>query len=140
MMRFTEEWLAQRNASKRMSKEVVALELPFPPTVNHMYEPAGRGRRKLTDEAKAYREDVAVRCVAAQAGPVHGKIRVVIYASPPDARRRDLDNLQKSVLDALQHSGVYGDDYDIDDLRILRIVGKPGTISVFIEAIRQPGE
>jgi crossover junction endodeoxyribonuclease RusA len=35
-------------------------------------------------------------------------------AFPPDRRRRDLDNIQKPVLDALQHAGVYEDDSQID--------------------------
>ena len=35
-------------------------------------------------------------------------------AFPPDRRRRDLDNLQKPLLDALQHAGVYEDDSQID--------------------------
>lgn len=35
-------------------------------------------------------------------------------AFPPDRRRRDLDNLQKPVLDVLQHAGVYEDDSQID--------------------------
>jgi len=35
-------------------------------------------------------------------------------AFPPDRRRRDLDNLLKSVLDALEHAGLYADDSQID--------------------------
>jgi crossover junction endodeoxyribonuclease RusA len=35
-------------------------------------------------------------------------------AFPPDHRRRDLDNIQKPVLDALEHAGVYEDDSQID--------------------------
>jgi len=35
-------------------------------------------------------------------------------AFPPDRRCRDLDNLQKPVLDALEHAGVYEDDSQID--------------------------
>lgn len=35
-------------------------------------------------------------------------------AFPPDRRRRDLDNLQKPTLDAMQHAGVYEDDSQVD--------------------------
>lgn len=35
---------------------------------------------------------------------------------PPDRRRRDLDNIQKAVLDALQHANLYRDDNQIDFL------------------------
>lgn len=48
------------------------------------------------------------------------RLAVDILAYPPDKRRRDIDNLLKATLDALQHAGVYKDDYLIDDLRIRR--------------------
>jgi crossover junction endodeoxyribonuclease RusA len=35
-------------------------------------------------------------------------------AFPPDRRRRDLDNIQKALLDSLEHAGVYADDNQID--------------------------
>ena len=35
-----------------------------------------------------------------------------------DRRRRDIDNIAKALLDALQHGGVYIDDSQIVDLRI----------------------
>ena len=34
---------------------------------------------------------------------------------PPDRRRRDLDNLQKSLWDAIQYGGGYRDDSQIKD-------------------------
>jgi crossover junction endodeoxyribonuclease RusA len=41
-------------------------------------------------------------------------------AFPPDRRRRDLDNLLKPTLDALQHGGVYEDDSQVDLLVVRR--------------------
>ncbi|NBW20709.1 MAG: RusA family crossover junction endodeoxyribonuclease [Caulobacteraceae bacterium] len=49
-----------------------------------------------------------------------GSVRVVIEAFPPDRRKRDLDNILKSLLDALTHAGVWEDDSQIEDLRIYR--------------------
>ena len=43
-----------------------------------------------------------------------------IVACPPDRRRRDMDNYNKGLLDALTHAGIYPDDSDIDDLRVQR--------------------
>lgn len=38
----------------------------------------------------------------------------------PDRRIRDLDNIKKALLDSLTHAGVYKDDFQIDDLRVVR--------------------
>lgn len=45
-------------------------------------------------------------------------ITVVIY--PPDARRRDVDNVCKALFDSLQYSNVFKDDSQIDRLTITR--------------------
>ena len=68
--------------------------------------------------------------------PLEGRLGVSINAHPPDARRRDLDNLFKSVLDSLQHANVFLDDSQIDFLSIHRcakIAG--GKLDVFVEEI-----
>ncbi|OYW94649.1 MAG: hypothetical protein B7Z13_04050 [Caulobacterales bacterium 32-67-6] len=65
---------------------------------------------------------------------------VAILASPPDARRRDLDNLFKSVLDSLVHAAVIEDDSLIDALSIVRgdrRVG--GQIQILIEPMSAAG-
>ena len=49
-----------------------------------------------------------------------GSVAVSIAAYPPDKRKRDLDNLLKSTLDALERAGFFGDDHQVDDLRIRR--------------------
>ncbi len=66
-----------------------------------------------------------------------GRLSVAIHASPPDKRRRDLDNLLKGVLDALQHCGVIRDDADIDSLAIVRApVVKGGAIKIEVQEVR----
>ena len=52
--------------------------------------------------------------------PLTGRLGIVIYVFPPDKRVRDLDNLLKQPLDALQHAGVYLNDGQIDQLMIRR--------------------
>ena len=52
--------------------------------------------------------------------PMDGRISVRVDAAPPDRRVRDLDNISKALLDALTHAGVWRDDSQIDDLRIVR--------------------
>ena len=48
------------------------------------------------------------------------RLAVVVELLMPDNRRRDIDNYQKSTLDALKHARVYEDDCLIDDLRVRR--------------------
>ena len=45
---------------------------------------------------------------------------------PPDHRRRDLDNVQKALLDALAKGGAYRDDSQIDRLQVERGPVTPG--------------
>jgi crossover junction endodeoxyribonuclease RusA len=55
-------------------------------------------------------------------------------AFPPDRRRRDLDNLAKPTLDALEHAGVYEDDSQIDLLIIRRQdVVRGGSLQVAVD-------
>lgn len=63
------------------------------------------------------------------------RLSLTIDAYPPDRRKRDLDNILKSLLDALQHAGIYSDDSQIDILKISRICSFDGFVKVNIEAI-----
>ncbi len=51
---------------------------------------------------------------------MRGRLEMVVHVFPPDGRRRDLDNLQKSLCDSLQAAGVYADDSQIDRLDVHR--------------------
>jgi Holliday junction resolvase RusA-like endonuclease len=91
---------------------MLQVELPFPPSVNHYYRHVGP-RTLISREGRAFREKVcailALRGVRRMSGP----LTVTIQVHPPDNRRRDLDNTQKALLDALQHGGAYDDDSQI---------------------------
>ena len=133
--------LAAPNGSDPTSR-AVHLILPYPPTVNtywRMVTIKGRGRVLISKRGRAYRQEVGLIVMANRLERFgYAKLKVRIDACPPDNRRRDLDNLPKAVLDALQKAGVYSDDSNIDDLRIVRgSTVKPGHILVDIEAITQ---
>ena len=96
---------------------MIELELPFPPSVNHYYRRVGP-RTLSSREGRKFREEVCALLAAMRVGPITGPLQVEIEVYPPDRRRRDIDNLQKGLLDALEHGGVYRDDSQIVKLTI----------------------
>jgi len=54
----------------------------------------------------------------------------------PDRRRRDLDNLLKSLLDAITHAGIWDDDSQVKHLEIREFGREPPDGRIFVE-IRQ---
>ncbi|MFQ3588543.1 MAG: RusA family crossover junction endodeoxyribonuclease [Fimbriimonadaceae bacterium] len=101
------------------------LELPYPPSVNHLWRRVGH-RTLLSRRGRAYRRQVHNLLVAGRVRPLEGRLAVTVEVHPPDRRRRDLDNLQKGLFDAMQHAGVFLDDSQIDELHILRCECVPG--------------
>lgn len=96
------------------------LIIPFPPSVNRIWR-QWKGRTLLSREGRAYRDEVARAWLMERVqGFGRSPLAVDVWAYMPDARRRDLDNLNKAALDALQRAGVFADDSQIVDLRIRR--------------------
>lgn len=95
-------------------------ELPYPPSVNHYWRRVG-GNMVLSKEGRRYKE--AVRLRVAQDGnlQLQGRIGVMLEVHPPDSRRRDLDNICKAVLDALENAGVYQNDSQIVLLNLYKM-------------------
>ena len=104
---------------------MIELELPFPPSVNHYYRRVGP-RTLISREGRAYRERVAFLLTILGVRPVRGPIHMRIDVYPPDNRRRDLDNLQKSLWDSLQHGGAYHDDSQVVRFEVERREVVPG--------------
>jgi crossover junction endodeoxyribonuclease RusA len=104
------------------------ITLPWPPSINHYWRHVGP-RTLISREGRAFRANVCA-LLAGGCGPrkppAGGRIALAMDAFPPDRRRRDLDNLQKSTLDALQHAGLYEDDSQIDLLVTQRRDVVPG--------------
>lgn len=90
----------------------VVLELPYPPSINHYFN-YQHGRPVLSKEARAFRTQVRRIANECSAKPKMGLVALRIDIYPPDDRRRDCDNVQKSVIDALQHAGIFWDDSQI---------------------------
>lgn len=93
------------------------LELPYPPSINHYWRRVGP-RTLISREGHRFRERVMAILAALRIQPLIGRLAVRVEIYPPDNRRRDIDNVQKALLDAMQHGGAYGDDSQIVRLAI----------------------
>ena len=95
------------------------LDLPYPPSVNHYWRRVG-ARTLISRGGRRYRKDVCATLAAIREGPMEGRLSVRVTVRPPDRRRRDLDNVGKALLDALERAGAYRDDAQIDRLVLER--------------------
>lgn len=95
----------------------VRVSLPFPPSVNKMFPTLG-ARRIPSKAYTAWRAEADAMMMAQRTKALHGPVNVRIDLVPPDRRRRDADNYNKAVIDALVRRGVI----DADDNRVVRMV------------------
>lgn len=108
------------------------LTLPYPPSVNHYWRAfmrsTGRIDFALGARGKTFRRTVATHVMLAKSQakeqrvklPLRGPLFLHAFVYPPDKRKRDLDNILKALLDALQHTGVIEDDGDISLILVKR--------------------
>jgi crossover junction endodeoxyribonuclease RusA len=116
----------------------VKLTLPYPPTVNHYWGQVG-SKKFLGKKGKEFRQDVYICAYNARKGTLDARLHMEVYLYPPDNRKRDVDNVLKPLLDALEHAGVYENDSQIDKLCITRMdVIKGGSCDVIITQLVQP--
>lgn len=93
-----------------------------PPPLSACYtDPAGRSGRVKTKRYRDWEKMCApvLRRVVDREGMIEGKVRVEYRFERPDARKRDLGNLEKAMSDVLVKFGVIGDDSNIVDLRLI---------------------
>ena len=111
----------------------MTLDLPYPPTVNSYWKRNRNGSVRVGEAGIAFRKAVWLWCRQNRIKPLTGRLAMAIELYQPDKRRRDIDNVLKATLDALQHGGAYADDCQIDYLSVSREeVEKPGRMRVII--------
>ena len=96
--------------------------LPFPPTVNHYYVKTKRGVF-ISKKGREFREKVADEINQQLPGTTIGeenKLSVDVVLFPMDKRKRDVDNYNKALLDAITQAGLWFDDSQVDQLHIYR--------------------
>jgi crossover junction endodeoxyribonuclease RusA len=101
---------------------MLEIELPYPPSINHYWRRVG-SKTLISRQGRRFRATVMAILARLQMNPLAGKLVVEVQVHPPDTQRRDLDNVQKALLDALQHGGAYADDSQIIRLEVTK--GEP---------------
>lgn len=121
-----------------MPNNDVQLSLRWPPSVNSYWVHRKRGTF-ISAFGEAYRKEVWAEFKKKYPGraPLTCRLAVSIVASPPDGRERDLDNILKSLLDSMQHAGVYKSDSQIDTLQIARTVEHYDAVNVTVRPLTE---
>lgn len=117
---------------------LLVLALPYPPSLNTYWRHIANGRTLISERGRIYRKHI--QTVALMHGLIGAfgdkRLAVALELVMPDSRRRDIDNAPKALFDALTKAGVWDDDEQVDDLRIIRKgVCAPGFVLVRIESI-----
>lgn len=95
------------------------ITIPYPPSVNHYYRNGRNGRKFVAEKGQEHRIKVWAICRMETVEPIRQKLSVTFICHKPDKRKRDLDNLLKCLCDSLTEGGMWHDDSQIVDLRIM---------------------
>lgn len=124
------------------------LILPFPPSVNTYYRAPNKGPLKgkhlISELGRKFKTNVYAAVVTQYGGiprAVTADVEVNIVLYPPDRRRRDLDNYNKALFDALTHAGVWEDDSQVKRMQIeWGSVEKLGKVELTISKYQPHGD
>lgn len=111
----------------------ITLTLPYPPSTNRLWVRAKKGMRR-SDEYMTWLNEAGWLAKAQRPGSISGPYSMRIHATRPDRRRRDLDNIFKSVGDFLQHIGIIEDDSLCQSLSACWVTSGEG-VTVILEKV-----
>jgi crossover junction endodeoxyribonuclease RusA len=90
----------------------------------------------ISKAGRAYQESVRAAVRGNTFGCINKPCAILMIVSPPDRRKRDIDNLPKAVFDALTKCRIWSDDSLVDAMTITRRkmpVVRGGSLTLFIE-------
>lgn len=122
----------------------IAFTVPGPPVPKQRARMGKGGRWYTPKETAEYRHRIRNAMTASwfrtTAWPINAAYRVSLLVYMQDARRRDVDNIAKAVLDAL-NSITWDDDSRVQQLAIDRSIDrKQPRVEVVIEVIEKKDE
>jgi crossover junction endodeoxyribonuclease RusA len=131
-----------RSDRLRIVSDPLTVRLPYPPSVNDYWKfNRSFGSVYIAKEGKVFRENVLIEWRRQTGDVTFGgghRLAMRVEVVFPDKRDRDLDNILKATLDALQYAGAYQNDKHIKLLIVENSrVESPGWIDVTIG--RKPG-
>lgn len=122
------------------------LTLPFPPSVNSYWRAPSKGPlkgRHLVSETGRKFQKAARAAIIEQLRAVPrpsselAEVHIVLY--PPDQRRRDIDNYNKALFDALTQTGIWEDDSQVKRMLVeWGEVTKKGKVVITIKRFISP--
>ncbi|HBW5193806.1 TPA: RusA family crossover junction endodeoxyribonuclease [Klebsiella pneumoniae] len=120
------------------------LTLPFPPSVNSYWRAPSKGPlkgRHVVSETGRKFQQAARAAIIEQLRAVPrpssdlAEVHIVLY--PPDQRRRDIDNYNKALFDALTLTGVWEDDSQVKRMLVeWGNIVKKGKVEITIRRFR----
>lgn len=115
------------------------LTIQYPPSANSLYRSIVRGKFAtviISKKGRQFFADIAKQFADEGVKPMDGDIEIWIEATPPDRRKRDLDNLNKAIFDCLQKGGCIFDDSQIKKMHSKFLKPeKPGMVEIRLEVI-----
>ena len=148
------------------SFEPINLVLPWPPSVNHYFmeyamPPAAgvirkrlkehgwggfhqwlrkntRVMKRVGEKGHQYRADVQEYVLQNRLNKgVREPLRMIMLVTAPDRRERDLDNIYKPLLDALEHACVFLNDSQVKAHNTIfaQEAEKPGRLEIILEEL-----
>ena len=116
------------------------LALPYPPSLNQLYKITCKPfpKKYLSEKGKEYKikikEYVALHNLQLKANI---PLIVSITITPPDERKRDIDNLFKILFDSLTDAGFWEDDSYVRELHVTyQPPQKPGSLLMHVEPLQ----